>query len=240
MLSSGGYYFSNSWSARPLTLWGFGSYQSQTKWSSEQALQRGCLYCRLIAHRSPHSCRTQTRPLFCFLRDNRSLSPLLQNKPGTIAPKWKPFVCAYYLISSCLEYNDDFIFFFSSLWQLPAFLTACARRWEDWIALCVLFAMIWKKRRKKKTFKRLFKKLLPALLVTLLHFPYGRKFSRESHHSQLQRTLTSSVQRQKLAKPGGNSGDRMRKKKHTASQKRQKDSAQSPVKTLLLRKDENS
>lgn len=62
----------------------------------------------VIAHRSLHSCRTKTRPLFCFLRDNRSLSPLLPNRPGTIAPKWKPFVGAYYSVSSCLEYNDDF------------------------------------------------------------------------------------------------------------------------------------
>lgn len=236
MLSSGGYYFSNSWSARPLTLWGFGSYQSQTKWSSEQALQRGCLYCRLIAHRSPHSCRTQTRPLFCFLRDNRSLSPLLQNKPGTIAPKWKPFVCAYYLISSCLEYNDDF--FFQLLVAAASFSDSLCKEMGGLNSfVCAICYDLEKKEEKKKTFKRLFKKLLPAPLVTLLHFPYGRKFSRESHHSQLQRTLTYSVLRQKLAKPGGNSGDRMRKKKHTASQKRQKDSAQSPVKTLVLRKD---
>lgn len=143
MLSSGGYYFCNSWSARPLTLWGFGSYQLQTKWSSEQAPQRGCLYCQLIAHRSLHSCRTKTRPLFCFLRDNRSLS-ILQNRPGTIAPKWKPFVRTYYLISSCLEYNDDF---FSSLRQLPAFLTACTRRWQYWIALC---GLLWLKKKKIK------------------------------------------------------------------------------------------
>lgn len=140
MLSSGGYYFCNSWSARPLTLWGFGSYQLQTKWSSEQVPQRGCLYCQLIAHRSLHSCRTKTRPLFCFLRDNRSLS-ILQNRPGTIAPKWKPFVHTYYLISSCLEYNDDF---FSSLRQLPAFLTACTRRWPYWIALC---GLLWLKKK---------------------------------------------------------------------------------------------
>lgn len=202
----GGYYFSNSWSARPLTLWGFGSYQLQTKWSSEQALQRGCLYCQLIAHRSLHSCRTKTRPLFCFSKDNRSLSPLLQNKAGTIAPKWKPFVCTYYLISSCLEYNDDF---FSSSWQLPAFLTASTRRWDDSIDLCVLFAMILK---DNKTSKRLFNKLLPALLVTLLHFPYGRKFSRESDHSALHNAnLLCSAQ------PRGNSGDRRRKKTHSLS-----------------------
>lgn len=182
MLSSGGYYFSNSWSARPLTLWGFGSYQLQTKSSSEQALQRGCLYCQLIAHRSLHSCRTKTRPLFCFLRDNRSLFPLLQNRPGTIAPKWKPFVCTYYLISSCLEYNDDFF-------QL---LTAAASisdsLYKEMGVLNIFVCVICYDFYFFLTFKRLFKKLLPALLVTPLHFPYGRKLSKESHHFTLENT----------------------------------------------------
>ena len=149
MLSSGGYYFSNSWSARPLTLWGFGSYQLQTKRSSEQALQRGCLYCRLIAHRSPHSCRTKTRPLFCFSRDNRSLSPLLQNRPGTIAPKWKPFVCTYYLISSCLEYNDDFFRSHSScqhFWQ-----PVQGDRSTEYLCVCYLLWFLFLKKNFQKT-----------------------------------------------------------------------------------------
>lgn len=91
MLSSGGYYFSNSWSARPLTLWGFGSYQLQTKWSSKQAPQRGCLYCQLIAHSSFHCCTTKTRPLFCFLRDNRSLSPPPPKQARHNSSKMKTF-----------------------------------------------------------------------------------------------------------------------------------------------------
>lgn len=130
-LSSGGYSFSSSCSARPLALWGFGKLSCKLSGAGGEICREDVL--TVIAHRSPHSCTTKTRPLFCFLRDNRSLSPLLPNRPGTIAPKWKPFVSAYYLVSSCLENNDDS---FSSLQQLPAFL--CKEMGVLSIFVCVI------------------------------------------------------------------------------------------------------
>lgn len=45
----------------------------------------------VIAHRSLHSCTTKTRPLFCFLTDNRSLSPPPPKQARHNSSKMKTF-----------------------------------------------------------------------------------------------------------------------------------------------------
>lgn len=138
MLSREGYYFFNSWSGKPLALWGFGSYQLHNKVgvARKPTLWRGWLkvYCMIIVYRSSHSCRTRAKPFDCIVKEDSLLPPphtFPQRRALPNVFEMKAFhVCAHML---CVQVCTCIICFYAILNRMVIFFrpsqNSCQHFW---------------------------------------------------------------------------------------------------------------